>query len=421
MPTIFSQKFTPESGILSLMSDLGSALAQARQGGDPLNMLGGGNPAYIPAVQDFFRQAMQDILDTPGEFEHVVGNYASPAGDVRFRAALAALFAKEFGWQITERNICLTNGSQTAFFYLFNLFAGPYTDGSFKKILLPLAPEYIGYVDVGMHDALFKAYRPEITCDADGTYKYSVDFNALQVTDEIGAICVSRPTNPTGNVLTQAEVTRLHALSQQHGIPFIIDNAYGTPFPNIISSEAQPIWDENIILCMSLSKLGMPGVRTGIVVANDAVIEKMGAMNAIYSLAPGNFGAALALQATRNGDILRISNELIAPYYANKTALALNLFRELFANTPARVHKAEGAFFLWFWFPDLPIHSQELYQRLKARNTIVVAGHHFYPGLPEAWQHKQECIRVSIAGSDDTLISGIRTIAEEVKRAYQHK
>lgn len=47
-------------------------------------------------------------------------------------------------------------------------------------------------------------------------------------------ICVSRPTNPTGNVITDEELLKLDALANQHGIPLVIDNAYGVPFPGII-------------------------------------------------------------------------------------------------------------------------------------------------------------------------------------------
>lgn len=40
----------------------------------------------------------------------------------------------------------------------------------------------------------------------DGQFKYHVDFEHLTIGDDIGAICVSRPTNPTGNVITDDEV-----------------------------------------------------------------------------------------------------------------------------------------------------------------------------------------------------------------------
>ena len=51
-------------------------------------------------------------------------------------------------------------------------------------------------------------------------------------------ICVSRPTNPTGNVITDEELMKLDLLAQQRDIPLVIDNAYGVPFP--ASSSATP-------------------------------------------------------------------------------------------------------------------------------------------------------------------------------------
>lgn len=411
----FGQKFTAHSGILQLMDDLGSALAT---GDANMIMLGGGNPAAIPGIQLALRQRMQEMLEDEESFERMVGNYAPPQGDKAFGAALARMLHNTYGWRLGPENIALTNGSQTAFFYLFNLLGGTFSDGSRRRILLPIAPEYIGYSDVGLGEELFVANKPEIDLLDELLFKYRVDFGSLRVGDDIGAICVSRPTNPTGNVLTDDEVAHLSRLAREHDIPFIIDNAYGAPFPSIIYSEVQPVWDEHIILCLSLSKLGLPGVRTGIVVASEEVIRAITALNAVLSLAPGNSGAALASAWVQSGEIIRLSRELIRPFYQGKAERAVGWVREAMAGVPCRVHRPEGAFFLWLWFPDLPITSAELYERLKRRQVIVVPGHYFFPGLAEDWRHRFECIRMNYAGDEAALRRGIAIIAEEVRRAF---
>jgi valine--pyruvate aminotransferase len=408
----FGQRFARDCGILQLMDDLGNALAG---GGADVIMLGGGNPSRIPQVEACLRERMVTGLAQGDAFERLVGNYAAPAGDLTFRQAVADLLRAEFGWPITAANIALTNGSQTAFFYLFNMFAGEFAGGARKKILLPLAPEYIGYTDVGLVDDLFIAYRPEIEHLDNRLFKYRVDFDALRVTDEIGAICVSRPTNPTGNVLTDAEIDRLHQLAKQADIPLIIDNAYGLPFPGIIYTDARPVWDEHIVLCLSLSKLGLPGARTGIVVAHERIAAALAGANAILSLAPGNFGAFMALEMVRSGDVLRLSNEVIRPYYRRKVEAALGAVRAEMAELNYYVHKPEGAFFLWLWFDGLSITSAELYERLKRRGVLVVPGHYFFPGLSGDWRHRHECIRMSYAGDDGLVRRGIHIIAEEVR------
>lgn len=410
----FGQKIALVSGISQLMDDLGNALAESRD----VLMLGGGNPAHIPEVQRYFRKSMAKLLENGSAFEQAIGNYDPPQGNKAFIEAIATLLHNKFGWDIQPKNVALTNGSQSAFFILFNLFAGLCGDLTNRKILFPLAPEYIGYCDVGLGNNLFIANKPQIRHINDHIFKYYVNFDQLSITDEIGAICVSRPTNPTGNCLTDSEIKKLDQLARSNNIPLIIDNAYGTPFPNIIFTEAEPLWNENTIVCMSLSKLGLPATRTGIVIANEDVIRMVSQINAVISLAPGSMGVALTTDLVRSGEIITLSRDVIKVFYQEKANQAVEQLFEHLDGIDFHIHKPEGAFFLWLWFPKLPITNVELYQRLKKRNVLVVPGHYFFPGLTEHWQHKDECIRINYAQDEKTVTAGLKIIADEVKRAY---
>lgn len=411
------ERFSRPSGILRLMDDLGAAFAGDRR----IIMLGGGNPSHIPAVQKLLRSRMERILATPGAFERMIGDYDGPRGNTAFIRSLASMLRSACGWKITERNIALTGGSQNAFLFLFNMFAGHARRGMRRRILLPLAPEYIGYADVGLNHDIFTAHRPEIDCFGDRTFKYRIAFDSLRVGDDAGALCVSRPTNPTGNVVTDDEVRRLARIARDRGIPLIIDNAYGLPFPGIIFTGATPYYDDNTIVCMSLSKFGLPTARTGIVVASEKIIGVLSNMNAVGGLAPGGIGPALAHDLVRSGDILRISREIIRPYYQRKALHTLACFNEALDGLDYRIHKPEGALFLWLWFKGLPITNAELYERLKRRGVLVVPGHYFFPGVRGAWRHKHECIRISYSPDDAIVEKGARIIAQEAKKAYAHK
>lgn len=408
----FAKRYTEHSGIVQLMEDLGEAMA----GAGPRLMLGGGNPAHIPEVQAFFQERMQRLVQNAAEFSNFIGNYGPPQGDMRFIRALAELFRGEYGWDIGPENIVLTAGSQSAFFMLFNMLAGEFPDGSRKHILLPMTPEYIGYSDVGLTDDYFISYKPEIETFDDHTFKYHVDFEALDVGEDTGALCVSRPTNPTGNVLTDEEMRRLSDISRARDIPLIVDNAYGMPFPDIIFTDSSLFWDGHVILCMSLSKVGLPGARTGIIIAGKEVVDAVTKMNGIFSLAMGNMGPALALDLVRSGELIRLSKSVIKPYYRRKAEFAMEHFKQELDGVEFYIHKAEGAIFLWLWFPGLPVTSEELYRRLKEKGVLILSGHYFFPGLEENWRHKHECIRVSYAMPDDVVREGIKLIAEEVKR-----
>jgi len=410
----FAENIAKTSGIGQLMDDLGHTLS----GGSEIIMLGGGNPAHIPEVEDCFRRSVEALLKTEGHFGHAIGDYSTSQGDPVFIDAVCGLLNDEFGWGIKAENVVLTNGSQTAFFILFNFFAGEFSDGCFRRILLPLAPEYIGYCDVGLSGGMFVARKPEITHIDERIFKYNIDFDAIEITDDIGAVCVSRPTNPTGNVLTGAELARLSELARQKGIPLIIDNAYGAPFPNIIFTDARPIWNENTIVCMSLSKLGLPGVRTGIIVASEEIVRMVSQVNAVMSLAPGSIGAAIVTDLVRSKRIITLCREHITPFYFGKAQQAVEQLTSELGDVDFHIHKPEGAFFLWLWFRDLPISCEELYERLKKRGVLVIPGHHFFPGLDEPWQHKDECIRLNYAADEALVRRGITIVADEVKRAY---
>jgi len=403
----FGEKFNANSGINQLMDDLGSAMS----GSNDMLMLGGGNPGQVPEVEEYLQQKLSEIANDKQQFRNLIGNYTSPKGEVNFRVALAGLLKRTYGWDLTEENIVLTGGSQNGFFQLFNAIAGEFSDGSHKKILFPVTPEYIGYSDQGLSENMFQAQEASIDLLDNNMFKYRVDFDNLKIDENISALCVSRPTNPTGNVLTDDEVHKLSALAEEHDIPLIIDNAYGVPFPHIIFSDATPIWNENIVLSMSLSKLGLPSTRTGIIIARTEITDLIARTNAVTNLAVSGVGAVLVTDLIESGEILDLSDNYIRPFYQDKMEQAVKWVHTEFKGINYRIHKPEGALFLWLWFPELKISSQELYERLKARGVLAIAGHHF---LADG-EHKDQCIRVTYSQNADVVSQGIKLIAEEVK------
>ena len=302
----FGEKFGSSTGIQVLMDDIGDAL----NSGQDMLMMGGGNPASIPSVEAVFKARIERLASEPKLLSQMLGSYDPPQGNSSLISDLATLLRRRLGWQISERNIALTNGSQAGFFMLFNLFAGTFKDGSKRQIQLPLAPEYIGYADAGLGADFFTAAHPQIDKLDDREFKYRVRFDELKVGADTGAICVSRPTNPTGNVITDEEVEHLDALAQANDVPLIIDGAYGLPFPGLIFTQATPFWNPNTIVCLSLSKLGLPSARMGIVIANEEVIQALSRTNAIINLASGNFGALLAQDLVSTGAIIDLSQQV---------------------------------------------------------------------------------------------------------------
>lgn len=413
----FGELIARPSGVEQLMEDLGNAMA----GGGEVQMLGGGQPAHIPAVDQVWRRRVAEMLDAGDEIERAVGNYEPPQGNGQFLELLAKLLRETVGWQVGPENLAVTAGGQTAFFMLFNILAGEFAGGRRKQVVLPFVPEYIGYANQGAAQGLFRSERPKIELRGDHEFKYRVDFDRLDLDENSAAMCVSRPTNPTGNVLTDGEVERLMRLAGERQIPLILDGAYGVPFPGVFFCDVTPYWDENVIVTMSLSKIGLPGTRTGIVVARPEIAAAVRSATANIGLANPNIGQAILRPLIEDGSIISLCREHVVPFYRERSLLAQKWIAETFHDSlPYRVHVSEGALFLWLWFDQLPITTEELYQRLKARGVLIVPGKHFFFGLPESdqWPHRDQCLRMTFTMDADTVQKGIAVIAEEVHKAY---
>lgn len=411
----FGKKLTSGSGIVDLMEDLGSALNENPN----MIFMGGGNPARIPEMEAVIKTQYQKLCDDAEQLYSTTGIYQSPQGELAFRTNIAAMLKQQFGWQLTEANIAVSNGSQSAFYILFNLLAGEMPDGSFKSIHLPLSPEYIGYNDLGLTPEFFTASQPDIELIGDNHFKYHVNFEQFSLSDKTAALCVSRPTNPTANVLTDKEIAHLDQLARDADIPLIIDGAYGLPFPGITFADVKPHWNTNCILVLSLSKLGLPGVRTGIVIASEEITQAFSSANTVINLASGNMGPALTSDLFEQGQIVSLCEQYVKPFYQQRSSQVMAFLEQSMADLPCRIHLSEGAIFLWLWFEGLPISSQELYQRLKERGVLVVSGHHFFAGIDSQWPHQHECIRLSYVQDLADIEQGITIIAEEARAAYQ--
>ncbi len=404
------ERLTGHSGIHELMRDLGHAL---EDGGD-LIMMGGGHPARIPELEGWIRGRVIRLLEKGDSIERMIGDYDSPIGNRRFRNVVAEFFRKHAGFDVGPENVAITSGSQSAFFLLFNLLGGM-TRGVQRRILLPLAPEYIGYADQGLEPNLFAALRAKIEPRGERRFKYRIDFEAVARAENVAAICLSRPTNPSGNYICDDDVARLIGEAERHDCPLMIDNAYGLPFPGTVFHAAKPFWNPRVIACYSLSKLGMPGTRTGIIVAAPNIVQRLEVANAVLMLSNSNSGPVMAAELFESGEIAEISRRIIRPYYEERSRLALSLLeRHMPAAVPWRVHESEGAFFLWLWLPGLPGGDRELYRRLKSAGMLAVPGHWFFNGLDSPWEHSHECLRLSYCLPPAKLEQGMKILGEVV-------
>ena len=415
--TQFGTEMSNLTGVRAIMKDIIETL-RAGQGQDFIN-LSAGNPVILPAVEQLWRDCTAQLLASP-EYGEVVCRYGSSQGYQPLIEAVATDFNHRYGLNLSDRHILITPGSQSLYFYGANAFGGYTAEGNLKEIVLPLSPDYTGYGGVSLIPEAVIAYQPSLEIDEIGhRFKYRPDFNQLKITENTGCVIFSRPSNPTGNVLTDAEVGKIAALATPDNIPIFIDSAYAPPFPALNFTQMTPIFGDNIIHCISLSKAGLAGERIGIAIGDPQLIGILESFQTNLCIHSSRYGQAIAAIAIASGGLAEISTTVIRPYYQQKFAILEDaLDQAMPQDLPWFLHRGEGAMFAWLWLPDLQITDWEFYQRLKQVGVIVVPGSSFFPGLRTEWRHKQECIRISLTASDQEIAIAMQRLAKVVEEVY---
>ncbi|HYW18361.1 MAG TPA: valine--pyruvate transaminase [Nodularia sp. (in: cyanobacteria)] len=406
------------TGVRAIMKDIIETL-KAGAGQEFIN-LSAGNPLILPEVEQLWRDCTAQLL-AGSEYGEVVCRYGSSQGYAPLIEAIANDFNKRYGLKLSDRNILITPGSQSLYFYAANAFGGYTNNGDLKEIVLPLSPDYTGYGGVCLVQESLKAYKPTLDIDAAAhRFKYRPDFSQLSITESTGCVIFSRPCNPTGNVLSDDEVKKIAALAAPYNVPVLIDSAYAPPFPALNFTEMTPVFGENILHCMSLSKVGLPGERIGVAIGDEGIIQALECFQTNLCIHPSRYGQAIAATAINSGALAKIAEEVIRPFYQKKfTVLEDTLDTAMPKDLPWFLHRGEGAIFAWLWLQDLPMTDWEFYQELKQVGVIVVPGSGFFPGLREEWLHKHQCLRISLTGTDAEIVTGMQRLAKVAEQVYQ--
>ncbi len=404
------------TGVRAIMKDIIETL-RSGAGREFIN-LSAGNPLILPEVEQLWRDCTMDLLAS-SEYSEVVCRYGASQGYQPLVDAIVKDFNQRYGLKLSDRNVLITPGSQSLYFYAANAFGGYTKSGALKKIVLPLSPDYTGYGGVALTPEALLAFKPTLDIDANThRFKYRPDFSQLEINESTGCVIFSRPCNPTGNVLTTDEVKKITDLAAAYNVPVLIDSAYAPPFPALNFTEMEPVFGDNILHCMSLSKAGLPGERIGIAIGDEELVQVLECFQTNMCIHSPRYGQAIAARAIASGALAEIASTIIRPFYQRKGQIVEDTLDHAMPDIPWFLHRGEGAIFSWLWLDGLPITDWELYQQLKQVGLIVVPGNSFFPGLQEEWDHKHQCLRISLTGSDAEIETGMKRLADVVKQVY---
>ncbi len=188
-------------------------------------------------------------------------------------------------------------------------------------------------------------------------------------------IIVCNPNNPTGAILTAAEMDAIVRIAARSGAWILCDEIYQGSERN--GQMTPTFWGkyDRVIITNGLSKAyGLPGLRIGWIVAPKDQIAKMWSYHDYTTIAPGTLSDCLARIALapkgrmrcleRTRDICRKNFPLFHSWMQSHGSL----FR--------MVEPKAGA--IAYVRYDLPVNSTALIERLlKEKSVLVVPGDHF--------------------------------------------
>ncbi len=284
--------------------DIHNAARQAESLGEDVILLSVGDPDFAtpdPIVERAI--AALRAGDT---------HYTAIPGKAALRTAIADLLRRRTGVETESANVMVVAGAQNG------LFATALALCEIGDEVIVIEPMYLTYEAT---IAVAGATLVRIPASAeDGFRPRVVDLDAA-VTSRTRAIFIANPNNPTGTVMTEAELRQVADVAQRHDLWVVVDEVYDSlVFEGVhLGFRALPGMAERTVAIGSLSKShAMTGWRIGWLVGPGAFISHVErlALNMLYGL-PG-FIQEAALTALQDYDT---TTDTMRTIYGRRLAL----------------------------------------------------------------------------------------------------
>ena len=315
-------------------------------------------------------------------------HYPATQGDPQLREAIAAYQSKISGVEVAPSEVLLTNGGTGA---IYSVMTGLLNEGD--EVII-LDPTYSLYADVAKVVGAHVVAVPL-------TSSFKVDLDAVRdaVTPRTKMLVLNYPSNPTGQLLEEAELNGLAEIASQHDLAVLSDEVYDQLVftGKHLSALAHPLLTERTILVNSFSKTyAMTGWRVGWVIARGATLKPISAINRTAVGYVNNIAMRAALAALTNAEEDRKWRAwMLEQYQAQRQAM----WDSLTSIHGVKVYEMQAAFYAWVHY-EAPLSAVEMMKYLYERGLNVRPGTEF-GAMGEGH------LRFTFAPSVDTINQGV--------------
>jgi len=298
-------------------------------------------------------------------------HYTPARGLPELRAAIAGHYRRRFGLAIDAERILITPGASGGLQLLLSALLDP-GDG-----VLMADPGYP--CNRHMVRLLGGVVHP-VPVGPETRYQLTAEHVESSWRPGVRLIMVATPSNPTGTLLSSADLERLYLVARDRGASLLVDEIYQGLVYDVRDYTALAVGDESLFVVNSFSKyFGMTGWRLGWVVAPQAAVETLDRLAQNLYLAAPTLSQHAALAAFEP-DTLSVLEARRSEFEQRRDYLfaALSGLGFDFSVRP------QGAFYLYARCDGLTADSEKLAGRLLEQEAVAVTpGRDFGTNAPE--------------------------------------
>jgi aspartate aminotransferase len=221
--------------------------------------------------------------------------YTAAAGTPELRDAIIRRFAEDFGVDRARQEVIATVGGKQAIFNVLLALVNPGDE------VLVSAPYWVTFPQV-VH--LCGGTPIPVPADEQAGFQITARMIEAHLTSKTSLIVLNSPNNPSGSVISAAELLRICEFAAERGIHVLVDECYQRiVFDGLRPSTAAAVPSEVrpwVIVAGSLSKTyAMTGWRIGFTIGPEDLVSRILAIQGHETSNPNSVAQMAAIEALR--------------------------------------------------------------------------------------------------------------------------
>src|ERR1700760_3936889 len=328
-PPSAAPKFSERIGRIEVSATMAvtAAAAKLRAEGAKLVDFGAGEPHF--ATPRHIKDAAIAAIEAN------FSRYTVVSGIAEVRKAIVERHATDFGSSYTPEEAVFTTGGKLA---LFNAIEVLVDHGD--EVILPV-PYWVSYKDIIQYAGGKVVYLE--TAESEN-FRVTAEAIERAITPRTKAIILNSPSNPSGAVISRADLERIVRLAHERGIYLLLDECYAylTYVGKPVSAGSFAWAKEHMVILGSLSKTySITGWRAGFALAPKAIIANLSKLQSQQTSNATSIVQKAAIAA------LAGPQECVAEFRAEFIELRDYMLKRLAEIPGVTCTKPEGAFYVY--------------------------------------------------------------------------